>query len=52
MTIDIKKIDIKNIQFIEKDEWEGSLSYYGAKNILCNIKSVHLLKNKFHMHTN
>lgn len=45
--IDIKKIDIKNIQFIEKDEWEGSLSYYGAKNILCNIKSVHLLKNKF-----
>jgi hypothetical protein len=43
--IDIKKIDINNIHFIEQDDWMGSKTTFSAKNILCNIKSVNLAKN-------
>ncbi len=43
--IDVKKIDINNIHFIEQDDWMGSKTTFSAKNILCNIKSVNLAKN-------
>jgi len=39
--IDIKKIDLSQIHFIQDDEWAGEKMELTAKNILANIRSIH-----------
>jgi len=44
--IDIKKIDISNIQLVQNDLWAGQFIKLNAENVLINVKSInqdHLL---------
>ena len=38
--IDIKKLDVTNLHFVENDKWLGGLTELNADNIVANIKSV------------
>jgi len=38
--IDIKKIDITSLQFVQNDKWLGALTELKADNLLVNLKSV------------
>ena len=38
--LDIKKLDITNLHFVENDKWLGGLTELNADNIVANIKSV------------
>lgn len=38
--IDIKKIDISHLHFVQNDKWDGQIMELNADNLLLNIKSV------------
>jgi len=45
--IDVKKIDISHLHFVQNDKWDGQIMELNADNLLLNIKSVQ--GNKFNI---